>query len=813
MAVDTELAGGAQVTGPPRRGAAEWRSLFFAPVGDGRRRRRGSDGLRVAVATIAVLCAILVLQVYSNTEHTLAHVLYPPPSGIQWAVTVIWWVGTLGVVLVLVALSLLARRWSVLRDLGVAAGGVLLCCGVSIALLGSDGGRKSSADLTGFNLNFPVVRLALVVGMIAVSLPYLARTVQRLVELLLAVTALATVVIGQGLPVNVLASLALGWGVAAAVHLGFGSPLGLPSGEEVGLLLGDIDLHPTAVVPSAHQVWGVGRFVASMPDGDALHLAFYGRDASDAQMLAKTGRFIFYRDSGPTLAFTRLQQVEHEAYLTLLAGRAGARVSEVVNAASVGPSHDAVLVTRHPSGQRLEDLDPGLLTDAALDGLFAEMLVLRRARIAHGAVSPESVVVDPDSDQVGLVEFRNAVSSANAYSLNRDLAGAMAAATVVAGPERTVASVLRVVAPGDLAGALGHLRRASLDPVAARALRSRQGDLDKVRTGVAEGSGIPVPELVEPRRISWGTFILAAGTLIGGWALLLVLINVSHSMSTIIGAKWGWVIATFILCQLAYAGAAYSTLGSVTGILPYGRLIALEVANSFSSLAGGTPATFATRVRFFQQEGYPATVAVSSGALVSSASWLVKGVLFVIALPLAWSQFHFHETTSSNGHGDVVWLILAVVLVIGVGLGLILLVPRLRRLAADKLRPKLHDVLGTFKELMTRPRKMAQLLGGSAAAQLLVAMALGTALHAFGDHLSIAALLIVITLASMLGGVSPVPGGMGVVEAGMILGLTAAGISQTDATAAVFVQRLFSSYLPPIWGWFTLMWMRRREYL
>jgi uncharacterized membrane protein YbhN (UPF0104 family) len=47
----------------------------------------------------------------------------------------------------------------------------------------------------------------------------------------------------------------------------------------------------------------------------------------------------------------------------------------------------------------------------------------------------------------------------------------------------------------------------------------------------------------------------------------------------------------------------------------------------------------------------------------------------------------------------------------------------------------------------------------------------------------------------------------------MILALCAAGISKTDATAAVFVQRLFTAYLPPIVGWFTLMWIRRREYL
>ena len=115
--------------------------------------------------------------------------------------------------------------------------------------------------------------------------------------------------------------------------------------------------------------------------------------------------------------------------------------------------------------------------------------------------------------------------------------------------------------------------------------------------------------------------------------------------------------------------------------------------------------------------------------------------------------------------------------------------------------------------MLTTPRKVAQLVGGAAASKLLVALALAASLRAFGDHLSIATLIIVITLASMLGGVSPVPGGMGVVEAGMILGLTAAGIPESDATAAVFIQRLFSSYLPPLWGWCTLVWMRTREYV
>jgi uncharacterized protein (TIRG00374 family) len=112
-----------------------------------------------------------------------------------------------------------------------------------------------------------------------------------------------------------------------------------------------------------------------------------------------------------------------------------------------------------------------------------------------------------------------------------------------------------------------------------------------------------------------------------------------------------------------------------------------------------------------------------------------------------------------------------------------------------------------------QPRKLVLLVGGSFAQELVVAMALSVSLRAFDDHLRLPILIVVISLAATIGGVSPTPGGMGVVEAGLILGLTAAGIPEADATAAVFIQRLFTSYLPPIWGWATLVWMRKREYL
>jgi uncharacterized membrane protein YbhN (UPF0104 family) len=367
-----------------------------------------------------------------------------------------------------------------------------------------------------------------------------------------------------------------------------------------------------------------------------------------------------------------------------------------------------------------------------------------------------------------------------------------------------------------IVAALPYLQRAALDPVASRTLRGKKALLTGLREQGATAAGVEVPKLVEPRRISWVTMALVLGTLIGGWALIGVLINVGKSWSTITGAKWGWVAATFVLAQAAYPAIAVTTVGSVTNPLPYGRTLALEVSDTFVGLAGGSMAVLATRVRFFQQEGYTPTVAVSSGVLVSTASWIVKGALFLICLPLALGNLHFHSTPTSDtssSSSNLVWLIVVAVVVVGVALGLLFAVPRWRRLAAAKLRPKASEVWEHLKILAGHPRNLVEIFGGSAAAQIFVALALGTALHAFGDHLGLATLIVVLTLGSMLGGVSPVPGGMGVVEAGMILGLTAAGINETDAVAAVFVQRLFTAYLPPIWGWFVLVWMRKKEYL
>jgi uncharacterized membrane protein YbhN (UPF0104 family) len=796
---------------------SRWRSAFFAPVGDGQRRRRGSDGLRVASAALALVCCLLVIHFDSRVDRAIVQVVHPPPRSITWLVTVVYEGGSFGVIAVLVIAALLARRWVIARDLGLTAAITAAVSGLLVLWLGSSGGRSSGVMIAGYVLSFPVLQVALFAAVATAALPYLGRSLQRVIEIFIALVGLACAVGGHGLPVNVVGSLFIGWGAAAVVRLVFGSPLGLPSAADVGLLLADLGIEVGHVQALARQAWGVAKYEATEtgPGGAAgrLYVSVYGRDAADARLLTKAGRFVLYRDSGPSLAVTRLQQVEHEAFLTFRAAQVGATVPEVVEAGTAGPSADALLVVRPPSAAALAETDAAAISDAVLADLYRQLLTLRRARIAHGAVSGETVRVDASAQTVVLTDFRNGIASAPAAALDRDLAGALASTALAVGAERAAASAAKSLTPEVLGSVLRHLHKPALDPAVGRILRAQPKLLETVRQQAAEAASIDQPDLVQPRRVSWATLIMVVGSLIGGWALIGVLIDVSRSFDTVIGAEWLWVIMALVLAQLAYVASAIEGIGSVTGPLPFGRAVAVEVAKAFSALAGGSAAVFATRVRFYQKQGYDSTAALGSGAIMTVSSWLATVVLFVVSLPFAWGSIDLQVAPESGGNSKLVWIILAVVVLVAIVAGLVLGIPRFRRLAASKLLPRLRDVWANLVQVASSPRKLVLLLGGSFAAELLVAMALSVSLRAFGDHLRLPTLIVVITLAAMIGAVAPSPGGIGVVEAGIILGLTAAGVSEADATAAVFIQRLFTSYLPPIWGWATLVWLRRRDYL
>ena len=85
--------------------------------------------------------------------------------------------------------------------------------------------------------------------------------------------------------------------------------------------------------------------------------------------------------------------------------------------------------------------------------------------------------------------------------------------------------------------------------------------------------------------------------------------------------------------------------------------------------------------------------------------------------------------------------------------------------------------------VLRHPKKVVLLLGGNLVAQVMLAIILGVCLRAFGHSASLAALILVNTFVSLFAGFMPVPGGVGVAEAGYTAGLIAIGIPEGAATS------------------------------
>jgi uncharacterized protein (TIRG00374 family) len=802
------LAGPGTASSGPQT-AQRLRAVVLGPRGGGTTRRRASDAFRLAFAVVVVAVSIPVMRANSAVELGIVHAVNPPPEAIRWLVTGVFWLGSAGVIAALAVFALLVPRLAAVRRITVAAVATWAVCELLGVVLGPAAGRPATDALTGVDTGYPVTRLAVTIAVAVTTLPYLSRSLHRLVSSLITVAVIAAIVDGAALPVNAVSSIAIGWGIAAGLHLAAGSPLGLPSVEEVAAGVADLRVSVKGIVRAPRQIWGVAKFTGVDAAGKTIELSVYGRDAADARVLAKLWRFCFYRDSGPTLILDRIQQVEHEAYLTFMAGRAGVLVPEVLAVGRFGPSQDAAIISRLPGSGAFSQAQAAMVPDGTLDEVLDTVLRLREAGIAHGALGPETIVLSDEG--VCVRDFRSASSSAPVGRLDGDLAAVLAAMAAQVGVERTAAAASRVLDADTARGALVHLQRSALDPDTVGSLRQHKNMLPELRTAVADATGIEVPKLAEAKRVSWVNLLFGIGSLIGIWAIIGVLADVAGSLDVIKGARGGWVALAFVLAQLPIAANAWVLVGSVAGEIPFGRCLALETSNTFTTLVGGEVAAFAVRVRFFQRQGYDPATALSSGAIASTASWIAKGLLFLVAIGFAAGSFH--APTSSGGHQTAIWIILGVVLAAGIAAALITLIPRLRRLASARVRPHLVNIWADLKAIATQPRKIVYVLTGSVLSQLLVALALGAALHAVGEKASIATLLVVITAASMIGGAVPVPGGAGVVEAGLIAGLTSAGVPQDQAVAAVFIQRLFTAYLPPIWGWATLAWMRRREYV
>jgi uncharacterized protein (TIRG00374 family) len=217
----------------------------------------------------------------------------------------------------------------------------------------------------------------------------------------------------------------------------------------------------------------------------------------------------------------------------------------------------------------------------------------------------------------------------------------------------------------------------------------------------------------------------------------------------------------------------------------------------------------AVNIRFFQRQGLTAPTAVASGVIDSLAGTVVQAVLLGTLLVFSESSLPIDLPAPSDGFSALFWILVGALVVC---VATLVILRRLREAISERFRRWWPDVRATVAALRAS-HKLALLLLGSLATELLFAVAIGLFARSFGYHVNLAELLVINISVSLLASFIPVPGGIGVAEFGLTLGLSSAGVTPEAAIAAVLLYRVSTYYLPPAWGFPALLWLQRNRYL
>ena len=787
---------------PPSLQRRSWELALLTPAEPGRRNRRTIDATFLVVASLATGLTAVAARSAHGVDADIAAAL---ALVFGWAPN-LWravFVLTLAFAAVILADVLARRRWLLACDLFSAL--------LFVAVAGSFLGRIvdhdwNETDAHVFsNWGFPELRLAGAMAVFAVAGPELVRPARLLAVWLVGGAAIGAVVLGTGLPSQVLGAIALGVGAGALVRLVFGSAAGIPPIARVQAALASLGVTTSDLSTSSRQRIGAADYVGRSR-GEPIRVRVLGRDAQDTQRLARRWRLLAYRDPPRSAPVGRLEQVEHEAVATLMAAQASVRVPEVMTV-GLGPEGDAFVVTRQPDIAPLELAQADDVSDAVLRDLCEEVERLHAAGISHGRLNASNVLVTDEGPM--LVDFSAATLGAPQFLRDIDVAELLVACTVLVGPERTLQGAVDSGWGESIGRVLPYLQPAALTPHLQDLARSHEVALKDLRTAAASAAGVEEPQIAPLHRVRPRDLLLMAAVIFAAYLLISQLASIgfgtiAHELRE---AELVWVVIALILAQITFVPSGISARGGVATPLPLLPCIVLQSAIKFINLTVPSSAgRVATNLRCLQRMGAPRAEAIAGGALDDVSNKVVQATLFALTLPFVGAHI---DTSQFKSAGPDRRLVAAIGIALVLGGVLVLALPKVRA----RVVPEIRDGLRGLWNVARVRRKRVEVFGGSAAAELLSALSLGATCLAYGVHLDVAQLIFIVTSTSVLSGLVPVPGGIGAAEAVLSAGLIAMGVDKSTAFAVAITQRLCTFYLPPIWGYFSLRWLARKGYL
>jgi uncharacterized protein (TIRG00374 family) len=672
---------------------------------------------------------------------------------------------------------------------------------------------------------YVAVRLALATAVVVTASPHMTHSLRTIGRGVVLLGALAAIALGVAAPIGVVAALVVGLGSAALVHLLVGSPGGRLTLGQVAAALEEIGVEAADLRDAPSPPQGVQLVAASSGDGHRLIVKIFGRDAWDGQLLASSWNALRHRGAKPQLRAGRLEIVEHEAFVTLLAERGGVPVRPIV-AAGTAAEGDALLVTGG-AGRSFGSLDRGEIDDELLLKMWEAADRLRSLGLAHRQLDGSRLVVLEDGS-LAVADFAHARVAATRADLMTDRVHLLVTMALAVGHERAVEVTIRALGSDGLAEFLPYLQPTVLERATWHAVKEKEWTVEELRDLAVRETRTEQLKLAQVRRVSLGSIVKLVLIALLAYGLIAAFqgVDFDQIVDELQSADLQWLLAALLLSPVVQLGQAFSTLGASLHPVRYGPVLMLQYAIQFIALAvPSSAARVALEIRFFQSIGVAVGGATSIGVIDSLSGFTIQVALILIIsvsglvtldLSSTSSSDSSSDSSSSSGSSDV-WILLVALLVIGVVVTLA--VPKFRRAlreAVPRYRAMVRDQASearTALRVLRSPRKVLYLFGGNLFAQVLLAVILGLCLQAFGYSASMAQLILINTFVSLFAGFMPVPGGMGVAEAGYTAGLEAIGIPSAAALATAIAFRLVTFYLPPIWGVIAMRWLRRHSFV
>jgi glycosyltransferase 2 family protein len=642
--------------------------------------------------------------------------------------------------------------------------------------------------------------------------PHLTRPIRHVGRWLISLGCLAVVALGAASLLGAFAGVLVGTASASIVHLLFGSSAGRPSLHDVERALSKMGIATRTLSPADRQPEGLFQVLAEDVNGEQLVVKVYGRDAHDSAVASTLWRTLWYREPGSPLRIGRLQQVEHEALVTLLAAQFGVLTDRVVTAGAT-VDDDAVLVLRRGGSPLASIGDPHPMGAGDVVNQLWEMLAtLHRGGISHGHIDRDALIVH--DGRLGLIDFGGAGVAANQTRLNADRAQALVTSVLLIGVDGAISAARDSLGSGGLEAMLPHLQRATLTASQRRDVKDIDLDLDDLRSAAAQAAGVEPPALQQLRRITVGTILRVTLPALAVFALVSALSGLDFEgvLDEIAAATWWLLLLGFIIAQLTRVSQSVSTLGAAPAPLPFKPVYGLQLAVSYLTIAVPSyAARVAMSVRFFQRQGIAPGAALAAGALDTMTTFFIEVIGISSLLLFTEASLDLDLDLAGAGSKAGRLLLLAGILIVVVIVA-VLLIRRWRRMIIDLTKRLGTEALAVLRGLQS-PRRLALLIGGNIMSEILFTLALGTFALAMGSSISFADLLLIHLTVSLLAGLVPVPGGVGVAEAILTYGLIRAGMPDEAAFAAVISYRASTFYLPPIWGFFALHWLERSRHI